>query len=75
MMEVNACRKAFPSHYIKVNAFDSTRGLGVAAAVVHRQPAGGRARLPRSSARKARAAAIRYTIESYAVDRPEGSRY
>ena len=24
--EVNACRKAFPSHYIKVNANDSTRG-------------------------------------------------
>ncbi|MGH8269020.1 MAG: ribulose bisphosphate carboxylase small subunit, partial [Steroidobacteraceae bacterium] len=26
MMEVNACRKAFPNHYIKLNAFDSMRG-------------------------------------------------
>jgi ribulose-bisphosphate carboxylase small chain len=26
LTEVNACRKAFPQHYIKVNAFDSTQG-------------------------------------------------
>ena len=26
LLEVNACRKAFPDHYIKVNAFDSTQG-------------------------------------------------
>ena len=27
LYEVNACRKAHPEHYIKVNAFDSTRGV------------------------------------------------
>jgi len=27
MMELKACRKAFPNHYIRVNAFDSTRGF------------------------------------------------
>jgi ribulose-bisphosphate carboxylase small chain len=27
MMEVLACRKAFPNHYIRINAFDSTRGF------------------------------------------------
>jgi ribulose-bisphosphate carboxylase small chain len=27
VFEVNACRKAFPGHYVKVNAFDSTRGV------------------------------------------------
>jgi len=27
MMEVRACRKAFPNHYIRINAFDSTRGF------------------------------------------------
>jgi probable Rubsico expression protein CbbX len=27
MMEVNACRKAHPDKYVKVNAFDSTRGV------------------------------------------------
>jgi len=26
LMEVNACRKAFPDHYIKVNALDATQG-------------------------------------------------
>jgi len=26
LMEVNACRKAFPEHYMKVNAFDPTQG-------------------------------------------------
>ena len=26
MTEVNACRKTFPNHYIKVNAFDAGRG-------------------------------------------------
>ena len=27
MMEVKACRKAFPDSYIRLNAFDSTRGF------------------------------------------------
>ena len=27
MMEVKACRKAFPDHYIRLNAFDSSRGF------------------------------------------------
>ncbi|WP_018632595.1 ribulose bisphosphate carboxylase small subunit [Neomegalonema perideroedes] len=27
MMELEACRKAFPDHYIRINAFDSTRGF------------------------------------------------
>jgi ribulose-bisphosphate carboxylase small chain len=27
MLEVRACRKAFPDHYIRINAFDSTRGF------------------------------------------------
>ena len=27
MMEVNACREAFPNHYIRVTAFDATRGV------------------------------------------------
>ena len=40
LMELNECRKTFPNHYISVNAFDSTRGSRVAAAVVHRQPPG-----------------------------------
>ena len=27
MQEVSACRRTFPNHYIKVNAFDATRGV------------------------------------------------
>lgn len=27
MLEVRACRKAFPNYYIRVNAFDSSRGF------------------------------------------------
>jgi len=27
MMELRACRNAFPNHYIRINAFDSTRGF------------------------------------------------
>ena len=34
---MNACRKTYPNHYVKVNAFDSTRGVGDDATLVHRQ--------------------------------------
>ena len=74
LFEVNACRKAFPNHYIKVNAFDSTRGVEsmVLSFIVHRpadepgfalerQEAGGRN--------------IRYTTRGYAADKPAGRRY
>jgi len=27
MMELRDCRKAFPNHYIRINAYDSTRGF------------------------------------------------
>lgn len=27
MRELDACRQTFPNHYIKLNAFDSTRGI------------------------------------------------
>ena len=27
LQEVNACRRTFPNHYVKVNAFDATRGV------------------------------------------------
>jgi ribulose-bisphosphate carboxylase small chain len=27
LYEMNACRKAYPDHYIRVNAFDATRGF------------------------------------------------
>ena len=75
MMELNACRKAHPEHYIRVNAFDSTRGVESMRAVLHRQPADGRARLRARAAGDATAARIRYTTRAYAADQPEGERY
>ena len=44
--EVNACRKAHPSHYIRVNAFDCDARRRVDVPVVHRQPPERGARLP-----------------------------
>ena len=74
MAEVASCRKAHPQIYIRVNAFDATRGFestrlsfivnrptdepGFA---LNRQEAGGRQ--------------IRYTLQSYATQAPEGRRY
>ena len=42
LREVRAAREAFPEHYIKVIAYDPTRGRQTTRARVHRQPAVGR---------------------------------
>lgn len=72
--EVNACRKAFPSHYIKVNANDSTRGREtVALSFIVNRPAhepGFRVERQEAAGRQ-----IRYTLHPYAADRPSGARY
>ena len=72
--EVNACRKAFAGHYIKVNAFDATRGVESMAMsfIVQRpahEPGFGLARQEAASRQ------MRYTTHSYATDRPAGERY
>lgn len=74
MLEMNACRKTFPNHYIRLLAFDSTRGVESVAMcflvnrparepgfVIERQEVDGRN--------------MRYTIRVYSSDRPEGERY
>lgn len=74
MAEVNACRAAFPSHYIKVNAFDSTHGVeSLQLSFIVNRPAAE----PGFSLERAEAAGrtVRYTTRSYAVDRPSGTRY
>ena len=74
MMEVKACRKTFPSHYVKVNAFDNTQGWeSTRLSFLVQRPAnepGFRVVRQEGEGRL-----VRYTVESYAVDRPEGSRY
>ncbi len=74
MYEVTACRKAYPQHYIKVNAADSTRGVEsvTMSYIVNRpsyEPGYGLVR------QEVNGRSIRYTVTSYAADNPEGERY
>jgi ribulose-bisphosphate carboxylase small chain len=74
LMEINACRKTFPNHYVRVTAFDSTRGWETPrmSYIVNRpavEPGFGLAR------QEVDGRQIRYRISSYATDRPEGERY
>lgn len=74
MSEIDACRKTFPDHYIKVNAFDASRGRETLrlSFIVNRPSAEPGFSLVREEARGRR---VRYTTRSYATDRPEGGRY
>ena len=75
MMELADCRKAFPNHYIRLTAFDSTHGTEsvVLSIMVNRPAVEPGFRLVRT---EAPGRTIRYSIESYAVQaRPEGQRY
>jgi len=74
LMEINNCRKTFPNHYIRVMAFNSTRGGESPAMsfIVNRPKNEPGYRLIRQE-RDGRS--MGYTIESYATDKPEGERY
>ncbi len=74
LMEVNNCRKTFPRHYIRLVAFDATRSIESIAMnfIVNRpenEPGFGLLR-QESDGRN-----MRYTVRSYAGDKPEGERY
>jgi len=74
LAEIKECRKTFPNHYIRVTAFDATRGWETPrmSYIVNRppkEPGFGLARLESDSR------SIRYRISSYATDKPEGERY
>ena len=74
MTEVKACRKTFPHHYIKVNAFDSSRGRESLrlSFIVGRPAAEPGFALVRE---EGPGRSVRYTTRAYATDRPEGERY
>ena len=74
MLELKACRKTFPDHYIRLTAFDSTHGTEsvVLSFIVNRPKDEPGFRLERHEVAGRN---IRYTTKSYAVDRPEGGRY
>jgi ribulose-bisphosphate carboxylase small chain len=72
--EVNACRTAYPLHYIKVVANNSKQGRETLALsfLVNRPPHEPGFRLERQESAGRN---IRYAIEPYATERPAGERY
>jgi ribulose-bisphosphate carboxylase small chain len=74
LMEINNCRKTFSNHYIRVTAFNSTRGGESPAMsfIVNRpakEPGFGLSR------QEVEGRHIHYTVHSYATDKPENERY
>ena len=74
MAEVTACRKTFPNHYIKVNAFDASRGRESVrlSFIVNRpkeEPGFGLIRQEQNGRH------VSYTVRPYATEKPEGRRY
>ena len=74
LKEINDCRATFPSHYVRVTAFDSTRGWESPrmSYIVNRpenEPGFGLAR------EEGPGRVVRYRVSSYATDKPEGERY
>ncbi len=72
--EMNACRQAFQQHYIRLMAFDSTRGVeSIAMSFIVNRPA----REPGFALERQEGdgRSMRYTVRGYAADRPEGERY
>lgn len=74
MTELKECRAANPNAYIRISAFDSTRGWEtVRLSFLAQRPAEEPGfRLERM---EAEGRITRYTIRAYAVDRPAGQRY
>ena len=74
MMEVNECRKTYPNLYIRVTAFDTTRGWETPrmSCIVNRPKGEPGYRLVRQECDGRH---IRYTVHAYATDKPEGQRY
>jgi ribulose-bisphosphate carboxylase small chain len=74
LAEINACRKTFPNQYVRVTAFDSTQGVESLkmSYIVNRpknEPGFGLVR------QEVEGRSVRYTVHSYATDKPESERY
>jgi len=74
LLEVNACRAAYPNHYVKVNAYDASLGRQTTALsfIVQRPEDEPGFRLDRVEGSDRR---ISYRTHSYALDQPSGRRY
>jgi len=74
LMEINNCRKTYPKHYIRVTAVSAVRGVEsvTMSYIVNRpkvEPGFGLVR------QETDGRTMRYTITSYATNKPEGERY
>lgn len=74
LAEMKDCRKAFPNHYVRLMAFDSTRGIESIAMsfIVNRPKVEPGFALERQ---EMNGRTIRYTTRSYSAARPEMERY
>ncbi len=74
MYEINECRRAYPKHYVRVTAFDSTQGWETPrmSFIVNRPEEEPGFALERQ---EVNGRSIRYTTRSYAADKPAGDRY
>lgn len=74
LMEINACRKAFPHHYIRVMAFNSVRGVESPSMsfIVNRPENEPGFMLQRTEVSGRQ---LRYTTRAYVTDKPAGERY
>ena len=74
MADLDECRKTFPRHYIRLTAFDSTRGWETPrmSFIVNRPAHEPGFRLERQEVEGRQ---IRYSVRSYATEKPEGERY
>lgn len=74
LAEVQDCRRVYPDHYIKLNAYDATLGRQTTALsfLVNRPAEEPGFRLDRQEVSDRQ---VRYTAHAYATDRPSGQRY
>ncbi len=74
LMELNECRRTFPRHYVRLNAYDARYGRQTTALqfIVQRPANEPGFRLTREETSDRQ---VRYTMHAYATDRPEGERY
>ncbi len=74
MSELRACRAAFPSHYVRINAFDASHGREtIVLSFIVQQPEtepGFRLERQHGPGRT-----LGYSATAYAIDRPSGERY
>ena len=70
MKEIDSCRRTFPEHYVRVTAFDATRGWETPrmSFIVNRPKREPGFRLERQEVEGRQ---VRYSIRAYATDAPE----